>query len=70
MAHSSERFHFSNLADLRDWLNNFETTDLSVVLPKDADFISLDWIESTLSDGSTVNDVSINTDWEFTGGRA
>ena len=58
---SRETFAFSNLGELRDWLNMFETTDLSTVLPDNArGHIRLDWIEEVLSDGSIVNNVDIS----------
>ena len=56
-----ERFHFDSLAGLHDWLNQFKTTDLDTVHPDGADHIVVDWIEETLSDGSTVNNVRIVT---------
>jgi hypothetical protein len=61
--HSSmnETFTFATLAELRDWLNRFKTTDLDIVYPADGDNITLIWIERELSDGSLVNDVTIST---------
>jgi hypothetical protein len=55
-----ESFSFATLAELRDWLNQFETTDLSAVEFDSCDWITLEWIEETLSDGSTVNNVGIH----------
>jgi hypothetical protein len=56
-----ETFTFSTLAELRDWLNRFKDTDLDVVYPADSDYITLTWQESVLSDGSTVENVTITT---------
>jgi hypothetical protein len=50
-----ETFSFSNLGQLREWLNRFERTNLDNVLLDDTDWLHLDWIEETLSDGSIVN---------------
>ena len=58
---NSERFHFENLAELRDWLNQFSETDLSTVLPRGADHFMLTWFDVAMSDGSTVNDARITT---------
>lgn len=54
-----ETYHFTNLLELRDFLNGFKSTDLSTVLPDDADCFKLQWIEETLSDGSKVNNAII-----------
>jgi hypothetical protein len=56
-----ETFHFDSLADLRDWLNQFIRTNIDRVHPQESDYITLHWNEETLSDGSTVNNVSITT---------
>ena len=62
MDESREVFQFYNLADLRDWLNNFENTDLSVVLPGDScDHFQVVWVQRALTDGSRVTDAIIDT---------
>ncbi|MBL4656239.1 MAG: hypothetical protein JKY33_10505, partial [Bacteroidia bacterium] len=55
-----ESYTFTNLAELRDFLNDFKTTDLSTVLPKDSDYITLRYVKQTLSDYSEVIDFRIN----------
>ncbi len=57
---SIKTYQFANLGDFRDWLNQFKETDLSAVAPNDGNWISVSWIEETLSDGSTVTNVHIN----------
>ena len=52
---------FTNLGELRDWLNQFKSNDLSTVLPENDDFFTIQWFEETLSDGSTVNNARIFT---------
>lgn len=49
-----EHFQFSNLHELREWLNDFTVTDLHAAYPQDSDYISLAWITETLTDGSEV----------------
>ena len=56
-----EQFHFANLAELRDFLNGFKITDLSVVLPESADHFHLKWMPMTLTDGSEVINVKLET---------
>lgn len=58
---TTEKFQFSNLAELRDWLNRFKSTDLETVFPYRGDYYELVWSEKTLTDGSTVNDADIST---------
>lgn len=59
---NTERYHFADLAELRDWLNAFKSTDLGTVYPADhADHFTLDWLPQTLSDGSEVINVRIQT---------
>jgi len=57
----ADNFSFTNLGELRDWLNQFKTTDLSVVFPDDGGHIDLVWVEEKMSDGSIVNNVRIST---------
>lgn len=49
-------YQFTDLEGLREWLNRFETTDLSLVNLEtdDAFHISIAWVEETMTDGSTV----------------
>jgi hypothetical protein len=51
-----DTFHFTDLESLREWLNQFETTDLSAVNAETIDNgnVRLEWQEETLSDGSKV----------------
>ena len=58
-----DKYQFSDLADLRDFLNQFKTTDLNAVHPEDGDYFVLDWYEETLSDGSKANNARIVTTW-------
>ena len=59
-----ETYQFDGLAELRDWLNLFEKTDLSTVYFEDKEgaplpFLNVGWVEETLSDGSKVNQLRI-----------
>lgn len=55
-----ESYTFDTAADLRDWLNQFKTTDLDTVFfDAPRDFIILNWLEETLSDGSKVYSIRI-----------
>jgi len=58
-----ETFQFTNLAELRDWLNAFEVTDLTTVnIETDDSFhVSISWVEETLTDGSVVNNAHFRT---------
>ena len=56
-----DRFDFANLKQLRDWLNDFHKIDLEVVFPKDSDWITLDWYEEKLTDGSIVHNINISS---------
>ncbi len=57
-------FTFTDLDSLRNWLNQFDRTDLSVVYfeGKDgvADHLVIDWVVETLSDGSHVTNARIS----------
>lgn len=59
-----ETYQFGNLAELRDWLNDFKITDLSTWYFENSDGVMLDdlktaWVTETLSDGSTVNQLRV-----------
>lgn len=54
-----EHYTFTNLGELRDFLNAFKKTDLTTVLPKTADYLDLHYFEQTLTDGSKVIDFTI-----------
>ena len=59
-----ETFQFDNWAELRDLLNNVITTDLTTVYFENQDGVTMgslhtSWVEETLSDGSTVNQLRI-----------
>jgi hypothetical protein len=58
---TDETFTFNNLGELKEWLAKFHWTELDTVLPDKADHIYLTWVEETLSDGSTVQNVRIST---------
>ena len=55
-----ETFSFSDLGQLRDWLNRFKATELNTVHFDNADYMHIDWVEEKLSDGSTVENARIN----------
>jgi hypothetical protein len=57
----TDTFQFTDLAQLRDWLNRFHTTDLRTVFPDDSGVIDLTWIEQDMEDGSSVFNVRIRT---------
>lgn len=54
----NESYQFTTLAELRDWLNQFKSTDLDAVWIEcnDKDYINLRYITHRLSDGSEVTD--------------
>ena len=58
---STQREQFDNAAELRDWLNQFSTTDLHGVLFRhgDLDHLEIIWETEVLSDGSEVNNITI-----------
>ena len=63
MKQTLETFQFTDAAALRDWLNGFKETDLSVVNIVDnngCDYLTVHWEEETLTDGSLVNNIVIN----------
>ena len=57
----TEVFDFSNAAELRDWLNRFEETDLAAVyfIGGEADSLQFVWETERLSDGSDVHNIRI-----------
>jgi len=55
-----ETYQFTNLEQLREWLNMFDEIDLEAVLPI-GEGIEIGWYENVLTDGSKVYDVSITT---------
>jgi hypothetical protein len=56
----TETYQFTNLEQLREWLNLFDKIDLEAVLPI-GDGIEIRWYENVLTDGSKAYDVSIIT---------
>jgi len=68
MKRVTDRYEFSDLGALRNWLNAFHETDLSTVhfecLDGDeATSLAIQWIEESLSDGSKVHNARINLTW-------
>ena len=55
----ADRFVFSDLEELRAWLNRFTSRKAAIVDPEGADYFVLEWYEETLSDGSIVNNVKL-----------
>ena len=56
----SEHYEFDNLHSLREWLNQFQVTDLRTVNIEPG--IVLHWQVETLSDGSQVRNARFTVD--------
>ena len=54
-----DKRHFSNLSELKDFLNQFTDTQLSVIHPLGSNFITVEMVTRELSDDSEVIDVII-----------
>lgn len=62
MSELVKTYRFGNLDDLRVFLNSFSPIELSTIQPDDSDFIKMDWIKETLTDGSTVTNVRFHSE--------
>lgn len=58
---TEQSFQFTNLGELREWLNLFHETDLDLVNieTSERDHITLTWVVETLSDGEPVRNAII-----------
>lgn len=52
-----EHKEFSTARELRDFLNSYSDTELDSIHFPDTDFLIVDVVQTTLSDGSTVKDM-------------
>jgi hypothetical protein len=55
-------YQFHTLGELREWLNQFQSTDLGAICveTRERDYITLTWKVEALSDGSEVTTVELS----------
>lgn len=58
-----QQYTFNNLRELKEWLNRFDDDlELEAAAPANgSQYFQLTWVTMEFPDGSTVNDVWINT---------